>query len=206
MDIASLHGVCCQCISDNDCNSWVDVVLIFDESTAVELSSGVVTCSWWDNGGGIISIRGEGGEWFIGDKGVVKAASLSSWRSESFPAPNRKALSSLLCWTTLVDVSASGGVIGFISDSAWWWRLSEDSGRDLGSRSFGNRSFVLLGEQLTEFSMFTLDFIRNFGFRRNLEERLVFSDCELVGLSKIDRLYQYYLGSLSFEQPSYVIQ
>ena len=141
MDIASLHGVCCQCISDNDCNSWVDVVLIFDESPAAELSSGVVTCSWWDNGGGIISIRGEGGEWFIGDKGVVKAASLSSWRSESFPAPSRKALSSLLCWTTLVDVSASGGVMGFISDSAWWWRLSEDSGRDLGTRRAVDRVF-----------------------------------------------------------------
>lgn len=44
-------------------------------------------------------------------------------------------------------------------------------------------SFVL-GEQSTEFSTFTLDFIRNFDFRRNLEERL--SDC--VGLCKIDGL------------------
>ena len=172
------------CIFDNDCNSWVDVELLFDEATiGVALSSGVVTCScWWDNGGGIISIRGEGGERFTGDKGVEKAASLSFWRS--FAACKVSSVVSRTSRTTPV------GVIGFISDSAagaaisdggcwsicWWWRWSEDSG-------LGNRSFVL-GEQLTEPSTFTLDFKRKFDFRRNLEERL--SDCE--GLCKIDGL------------------
>ena len=135
------------CISDNDCNSWVDVVLVFDESTAVALSSGAFTCSRWDNGGGIISIRGEageGGEWFIGDKGVEKAMSLSFWRTSAA----RKVLSLIVCRTTLVG--SNGCVIGFISESAagavmsdeCWWFADSDDGQKIQSWGTTGHSYL----------------------------------------------------------------
>ena len=60
-------------------NSEVDVKLVSDEATEIALSSEVVTCSRWDNEGGMISITGDEGGRFTGDEGpgvVKEAASL----------------------------------------------------------------------------------------------------------------------------------